>query len=629
MSGKHATIGGAALAALGFLAFAVPAHAAGDPAQPVINVQVSGPRAINTYGGSLDLAIAAMEEGKHIQALGPLRTALEIDRNEPYGVLALGALYLHAGSPARAAREFERARTLAPDEPLVQWGTALAALAGGSRDAAAFDAISPAAIPEAPVLASYARLLGGPAADVATATLDVTATEPDPLRLELAAFAALRSGNADRGVMLLKALLARPDMKILSEDRALVLPFLPNRPAVGEGPALPQPIGFPEPSGGYVLTGRVTLSPPNSVPPATQIVTYSTSGGGGFTSSTNSGPFTAEWNTARFPNGLYSLRTVAYDANQRVLGDTSRTVSLSNPDAPKSTLLTDNEREEFRARIAALLTPRACRKAAHYALAQNALRAGDTATTEDESEAVVAIDPDFGDSMATLHRIHEDLVAHPANYWRGLTTEKIVALTFDDGPNPAPAHTPALLDVLKREDVHASFFVVGARAEQCTAILQRMAAEGHEVDDHSYSHANLTYLDHAAMERELCRTSVIVREATGQRPRFYRPPGGNYNSAVVSAAGSLGMAGAYWTIDGVKFETDPFTPGKLTQFILSKVRPGAIILMHNAPENTIKALPAIVAGLRARGYEMLTMNELARRCRASAPGTPVATGGVD
>jgi peptidoglycan/xylan/chitin deacetylase (PgdA/CDA1 family) len=565
-----------------------------------------------------------MEEGKHIQALGPLRTALALERNEPYGVIALGALYLHAGSLARAAREFERAHFLAPDEPLAIWGIALADLAEGKRDAKAFDAISPAAVPSAPLVAEYVRLLDGPAEAAASATKDVAPTEPDALRLEIAAFAALRGGDTDRGETLMKALVARPDMKILTEDRALILPFQTTRPAEGEAPSLPDAIGFPEPMGGYALTGRVTLSPPNGVPNGTAMITYSTPGGGSFTTTTNTPPFTAEWNTARFPNGLYPLRAVAYNASQKILSDVTRTVSLSNDGAPLPALLTDTERIDFHRRLLELLTPRVCRKAAHYALAERAQLQGDQETAENESEAVVAIDPAFGDSLAKLHQYHEDLLAHPASYWRGITNEKIVALTFDDGPNPAPAHTPALLDALKRAKVHATFFVVGARAEQCTDILQRMTVDGHEVANHSYSHANLTYLDHAALERELCRTSVIIRDATGIRPKFYRPPGGNYNSAVVDAAGALGMAGAYWTIDGLKFETDPFTPQRLTQYVLGLVRPGAIILMHNAPENTIQALPAIVAGLRARGYEMLTMTELAKRCHAGGTTHPGA-----
>ena len=584
-------------------------------------VQVTAGTQTVTYGGQLELAIAGMEEGKHIQALGPLRTALALDRNEPYGILALGTLYLHANSPTRAAREFERAQLLAPDEPLAKWGLAMAALESGKCDPASFETVPATVIPEAAVVALYARLMSGPAADIEAATKDVTATEMDPLKLQIAGVAAIRAGDIDRGIALLTALVARPDMKILTEDRAVVLPFQVSRPAEGEAPTLPDAIGFPDLAGGMALTGVASLSPPNGVPAGTSLVTYTSPGGGGFTASTNAEPFVAPWSTAKYPNGLYTLRTVAYDATGKALSDVSRTVTLSNPNAPVSALLNDDQRVDFRRRLRDLLTPRVCRKAAHYALAARAGLRGDKEIEENESEAVVAIDPGFGDSLKTLHELHEDLILHPENWWRAETNEKIVAMTFDDGPNPAPPHTPALLAALRKAGAHGTFFVVGARAEQNTDLLKEMIADGHEIANHSYSHPNLTYLDHNALERELCRTSVVVRQATGQRPRFYRPPGGNYNSAVIEAAGTLGMAGAYWTIDGVNFETGPFPPEKLVNFILSKIRPGAIILMHNAPENTVAAIPAIVAGIRAKGYEMVTMSELARRARAGGTGS--------
>jgi len=170
-------------------------------------------------------------------------------------------------------------------------------------------------------------------------------------------------------------------------------------------------------------------------------------------------------------------------------------------------------------------------------------------------------------------------------------------------------------------DAPGTFFVVGLRAEENPALLRRMVAEGHEIGNHSYSHPNLTYLSASAVDRELCRTSVVVRDATGIRPRFYRPPGGNFNRATVEAARALGMAGAYWTLDGLNYESPPIPPSRLTRYVLDNVRPGAIVLLHNAPENTVKAIPEIVAGLRAKGYHIVTMSELVRRAR------PVIKGG--
>jgi peptidoglycan/xylan/chitin deacetylase (PgdA/CDA1 family) len=569
----------------------------------------------------LNQALAAMEAGKHPQALGALKSALTLDRNEPAGILALGTLYLHTGSPARAAAEFERARALAPGDALAAWGAALAGLVAGKRDPALFDALPagdllPAA---APLLAGYVRLLAGDAAPLRAALAGVTEAEPDPLRLQMAAFAALRGGDGARGEALLRALLARPAMDRLAEDRAFVLRFDPDAPAEGGSPPLSTALGFPAAASGRPLSGRVTLSPGAALPPGTAYVSYTVEGGG-LSSTTNYAPFTLDWNTARLPNGLYTLRTTVYGGDARVLRDTVRTVRLANAGAPRPGRLTPEQADDTRARLTALLTPRPSRKAAHFALAERAAARGDGATALQHIEAVVAIDPLFRNARASLRRYNLQILGPREGIWRARTAEKLVALTFDDGPNPRPAFTPALLDALRASDAVATFFVVGARAEQSPELLRRMADEGHEVANHSYSHQNLTQLTATAVERELCRTSVVIRRATGKRPRFYRPPGGNGNSAVREAAEAMGMAGAFWTADAHKYETAA-SRAALIRYVLEQARPGAILLLHNAPPVTVAAVPDIVRGLRAKGFTLVTMTELVRR--AGGRGAPV------
>jgi peptidoglycan/xylan/chitin deacetylase (PgdA/CDA1 family) len=90
---------------------------------------------------------------------------------------------------------------------------------------------------------------------------------------------------------------------------------------------------------------------------------------------------------------------------------------------------------------------------------------------------------------------------------------------------------------------------------------------------------------------------VIVRQATGRRPRFYRPPGGNAGPAVRDAAEALGMSGAFWTADAHKHE-EAASKAALTRYVLDQARPGAILLLHNAPDVTVAAVPDIVRGLR-------------------------------
>ena len=154
---------------------------------------------------------------------------------------------------------------------------------------------------------------------------------------------------------------------------------------------------------------------------------------------------------------------------------------------------------------------------------------------------------------------------------------------------------------------------MGIQVEKRPEMLVRMIADGHEIGNHSFTHPNLTYLTAPQVQRELCRTTVAIHQATGIRPLFYRPPGGNFNGPVSDSAASLGMAGAYWTIDGFKFESYPSTPEKLTEFVMHRLKPGAVVLLHNAPEITVAAVPMIVAGLKARGYTAVTMSELVKR----------------
>ena len=564
------------------------------------------------YAQSLDAALSAMEQGKHEKAIAPLTDALTDERNEPMGLLTLGTLYLHGGSPAKAMQAFHRARLLDAKQPLGAWGEALAGLMTAPQATLSVSAQRFAPLPDAPAadMSAYLSLLSGANRSEWQA---VTPAEPDPLKLEIAAFAALRGGEKERGEALLRAFLSRPGQDALAEERALIAPFLRDAPLQSGVPLLSTalPLGSP-PAKSAPLSGHMTLMPMGEVPQGTSVVSYAVDGGGGgYSATVNYPPFTADLNTTRFPNGVYTLRATAQGDYGRVLREWKKTVVFQNENAAPSSALTDEEKQAFSARLLRLLTPRPSRKAAHFALAELAAGRNENATALAEMEKTAAIDPTFRGAMASLKVFNAETVGKRTGVWRGVTEEKIVALTFDDGPNPLK--TPALMNALKDAGVPATFFVVGVRAEVAPDLLRRMVSEGHEIANHSYSHPNLTYLTHTGVERELCRTSAIVYEATGKRPRFYRPPGGNYNTAVVDAAEALGMAGAYWTIDGIKYEFAPFKPPTLTQFILKQLRPGAIILLHNAPDNTIDALPAIIAGIKARGYQMVTVSDLVRR----------------
>ena len=184
--------------------------------------------------------------------------------------------------------------------------------------------------------------------------------------------------------------------------------------------------------------------------------------------------------------------------------------------------------------------------------------------------------------------------------------EKVVALSFDDGPHPIT--TALLLDVLRHYHAHATFNVVGTKAEEAPDLLRRMVTDGDEVASHTYSHDNLDKLSPATIDREIADADRDIAAATGQHPRLVRPPGGEYDLNAMSAFVRMHRIFGLWSINPGDWEKPP--PARIVDSVLSQVHPGAIILMHDDALNTIDALPAILEGLRRRGYRCVTMSDL-------------------
>jgi peptidoglycan/xylan/chitin deacetylase (PgdA/CDA1 family) len=193
--------------------------------------------------------------------------------------------------------------------------------------------------------------------------------------------------------------------------------------------------------------------------------------------------------------------------------------------------------------------------------------------------------------------------------WRAETNRKVMALTFDDGPGDTL--TGPLLDVLREARVRATFFVVGSRAQEHPELVRRQARDGHEVANHSWSHRDLSGLDYADVAWELERTDQVLADLTGVRPTVIRPPWGRINGAVLQHAAQVGQRILLWDIRFRESELD--TAGNAA-YVLDRIRPGTVLLSHDAGLANrwigIKAIPAVIAGARARGYEFVTAGEL-------------------
>lgn len=181
-------------------------------------------------------------------------------------------------------------------------------------------------------------------------------------------------------------------------------------------------------------------------------------------------------------------------------------------------------------------------------------------------------------------------------------------MTFDDGPHPE--FTPMLLDRLRQLNVRATFFMVGEMAEASPQLARRIAAEGHEAANHSYSHPNLKKLPPAEAEREIEKGAEAIRKACGADPLFFRPPGGNYNDEVLRALAKIGSPLALWTYNPKDFASPP--AAEIERGILQNAQNGMIVLLHSGIMQTYDVLPKIVSELRKQGYAFVTLSEMAQ-----------------
>ncbi|MEC0209331.1 polysaccharide deacetylase family protein [Paenibacillus ehimensis] len=196
--------------------------------------------------------------------------------------------------------------------------------------------------------------------------------------------------------------------------------------------------------------------------------------------------------------------------------------------------------------------------------------------------------------------------------WEVPTEEKVIALTFDDGPDPE--NTGKILDLLKRYEAKATFFLVGNKVERFPGLVKREAAEGHELANHTYNH---TYFKRNGssfkLKQDLHRAEGVIYAASGQKCRLFRPPGGFYSEKLIQMAMNEGYTVAMWSWHQDTRDWD--TPGvdKIVNKVLSHARNGDIVLFHDYVEGksqTVDALKEILPELKKRGYHFVTVSEL-------------------
>jgi len=186
--------------------------------------------------------------------------------------------------------------------------------------------------------------------------------------------------------------------------------------------------------------------------------------------------------------------------------------------------------------------------------------------------------------------------------------EKIVALTFDDGPDRR--NTPIVLDNLRRHGARATFFLIGEQIKGNEDLLRRMVAEGHVIGNHSWSHPY--HLSQSAGAAQIDRTDAAIEQVIGRRPTCFRAPGGFTNNGIALAARQRGLPNFIWMVSSV--DTRRIGPAAIAANVTRSMHPGDIMLMHDGPghKETVEAVPLILAAMERKGFRSVTVPELCR-----------------
>lgn len=202
---------------------------------------------------------------------------------------------------------------------------------------------------------------------------------------------------------------------------------------------------------------------------------------------------------------------------------------------------------------------------------------------------------------------------YPESFLRsGPREEKKVALSFDDGPDDV--YTVQILDVLKEQDVQATFFIMGRRAEIFPEIVNRMTVEGHVLANHTWSHPDILKLTNDKILEELQKTDQIIKDLNCYHPKFFRPPYGSIDREKLELVIKEGYAVISWDVDSLDWKG--LDAAEVKTNILENVIPGSIILQHSAGgigedlSGTVEALPEIIEVLKKDGYQFVTIDQL-------------------
>lgn len=236
------------------------------------------------------------------------------------------------------------------------------------------------------------------------------------------------------------------------------------------------------------------------------------------------------------------------------------------------------------------------------------------------AETAPPVHPATGDSTPAADPAPAPAAAPRLSYNSCTVDGPYVAMTFDDGPKPG--QTDRLLDMLKERGIKATFFVIGQNVAQYPDLIRRMVAEGHEVANHSWNHPALSKLSAAGVADQIRKTDAAIVAAGAPQPVVMRPPYGATNASLNRRLNEeFGQKVILWDVDPLDWKYR--NSARVTEEIVTKAKPGSIILAHDIHASTVNAMPGTLDALLAKGYKFVTVSELIAMDRGPVtPGTP-------
>lgn len=233
-----------------------------------------------------------------------------------------------------------------------------------------------------------------------------------------------------------------------------------------------------------------------------------------------------------------------------------------------------------------------------------------------EKTAAASADTDWGlsfqqEGQAPVTNAAPEFLARYDGYCMEETKKKVIYLTFDAGYENG--YTKKILDVLKAHEVPAAFFLVGNYIESSPQLVKRMAAEGHIVGNHTFTHPDMSQIaTKESFGEELSKLEEKYKEVTGQEmKKFYRPPQGKYSEANLKMAQQMGYKTIFWSLAYVDwYESDQPTREEAFEKLVPRIHPGAIVLLHSTSKTNCEILDELLTKWEDMGYTFKSLEEL-------------------